>query len=48
MAPHCQWTTGRWDTLDLRWNEIQNVPRHNRELSSFLIRTYLAARTAQR
>jgi DGQHR domain-containing protein len=48
LVPHCHWTAGRWEALDLRWNEIQNVPRHTHELSSFLIRTYLHARAAQR
>jgi hypothetical protein len=48
LAPHCHWTSGRWVTLGLRWNEIQNVPRHTHELSSFLVRTYMQARTAQR
>ncbi len=48
LVPHCHWTAGRWEALDLRWNEIQNVPRHTHELSSFLIRTYLQARVAQR
>ena len=48
LAPYCHWTEGRWDELDMRWNEIQNVPRHIHELSSFLIRTYLQARAAQR
>jgi len=48
LAPHCHWTSGRWDGLDMRWNEIQNVPRHIHELSSYLIRTYLHARAAQR
>jgi hypothetical protein len=48
LAPHCRWTAGRWEALDLRWNEVQNVPRHTHELSSFLIRTYLAARAAER
>ena len=48
LAPHCRWTSGRWEALDLRWNEIQNVPRHTHELSSFLIRTYLQARADQR
>ena len=46
LVPHCRWTSGRWEALDLRWNEVQNVPRHTHELSSFLIRTYLAARAA--
>ncbi len=42
IAPRCAWTEGRWDGLDgLRWNELQNVPRHVRMLSSYLIRVYV-------
>jgi DGQHR domain-containing protein len=48
LTPHCRWTSGRWEALDLRWNEIQNVPRHTHELSSYLIRTYLQARASRR
>lgn len=48
LAPHCHWTDGRWDGLGMRWNEIQNVPRHIHELSSYLMRTYLHARASQR
>jgi DGQHR domain-containing protein len=48
LVPYCHWTAGRWDGLGLRWNEVQNVPRHTHELSSFLIRTYLQARAAHR
>ena len=44
LAPHCHWTEGRWEGLGMRWNEIQNVPRHIHELSSFLMRTYLRER----
>jgi len=47
VAPHCRWTNGQWDGLGLRWNEIENVPRHIHELSSFLMRTYLHARAAR-
>lgn len=47
LAPHCHWTEGRWEGLDMRWNEIQNVPRHIHELSSLLMRTYLQVRAAQ-
>jgi len=47
VAPYCHWTEGRWEGLDLRWNEIQNVPRHIHELSSFLMRAYLQARVGQ-
>ncbi len=48
LAPYCHWTEGRWDGLGMRWNEIQNVPRHIHELSSYLMRTYLHARAGQR
>ena len=44
IAPMCRWTSGRWDELELDWREIQNVPRHLRLLSSFLVRAYLQAR----
>lgn len=45
VAPVCRWTGGRWDDMDgLRWNEVQNVPRHINQLSSVLIRAYLHAR----
>lgn len=44
LTPHCHWTDGTWEELELRWDEIQNVPRHIHELSSFLIRTYLRER----
>lgn len=47
IAPHCHWTEGRWDGLGLRWSEIQNVPRHIHELSSFLMRAYLHTRAGQ-
>jgi DGQHR domain-containing protein len=47
LAPHCRWTEGQWDGLGLRWNEIEYVPRHIHELSSFLMRTYLQARAAR-
>lgn len=41
IAPVCAWTEGSWEGLDgLAWNELQNVPRHVRMLSSLLIREY--------
>lgn len=45
VAPSCRWTKGRWEEMDgLRWNEVQNVPRHIHMLSNVLIRAYLQAR----
>jgi DGQHR domain-containing protein len=49
IAPECHWTSGTWAALGgLRWNELQNVPRHVRILSNHLIRVYLEHRQADR
>jgi hypothetical protein len=40
FAPHCAWTEGSWEVLDLEWNEIQNNPKHIRALSDTLVRLY--------
>lgn len=45
IKDQCHWTSGAWEELGgLRYNEIQNVPRHIRLLSSVLIRNYVQAR----
>jgi len=38
IKPFCHWTDGTWDGLGLKWNEIQNVPKHIRGLSDHLVR----------
>jgi hypothetical protein len=43
VAPVCKWTSGTWDELGLKWNEIQSVPRHIHMLSNLLVRTYIKA-----
>ena len=48
IAPHCHWTSGRWDGLDLAWNEVQNVPRHLNEISNHLIRAYVQGKAVRR
>jgi DGQHR domain-containing protein len=42
MAPHCHWTEGSWDGLNLNWNEIQNNSKHIRSLAETLVRIYSA------
>jgi DGQHR domain-containing protein len=45
VAPACRWTQGEWEALNgLKWNELQNVPRHIRLLSNLLIRMYIQAK----
>jgi DGQHR domain-containing protein len=41
VAPICHWTSGRWEELGLKWNELQNVPSHLRSLSNVLLRSYV-------
>jgi DGQHR domain-containing protein len=36
IAPHCRWTDGVWDDLGIPWNEVQQTPRHIRQLSQLL------------
>lgn len=38
----CRWTEGYWDFggESLKWNELQNVPRHIQMLSSYLLSQY--------
>lgn len=38
IAPHCHWTSGRWQDLQRDWNEIQNTGRDIKLLSSHLTR----------
>ena len=45
IVEHCRWTSGTWDESGLRWNELQNVPKHISWLSNFLIRTYLQGKS---
>lgn len=40
LAPHCRWSNGTWDfggDNQLKWNEVQNVPRHIQMLASHLL-----------
>ena len=45
VEPVCRWTSGEWETMGgLKWNEVQNVPRHIQTLSWVLINAYLEAK----
>ena len=48
VAPICSSEKGSWEDLDgLRWNEVQNVPRHINVFSNPLIHTYLQEKNAK-
>ena len=47
ISPHCRWTSGVWEDLGLEWNEIEQTPRHIRQLSQLLCHLdYTAQRDA--
>ncbi|EXI65342.1 MAG: DGQHR domain protein [Candidatus Accumulibacter adjunctus] len=48
IAPYCRWTEGVWEGLGLAWNEIEQTPRHIRQLSQLLCQLDYNATAAQR
>lgn len=38
IVPYCNWTSGTWQGMGLKWDEIQNVNSHVKMLSDYLIR----------
>ena len=49
IAPICRWTEGEWESLGgLKWDEVQNVPRHLSSLSNLLVRTYIDVKSKGR
>ncbi|MBN8460105.1 MAG: DGQHR domain-containing protein [Verrucomicrobia bacterium] len=42
VAPSCRWTSGNWEELGgIRFDDIQNVPKHLSVLANYLVRKYL-------
>jgi DGQHR domain-containing protein len=37
LAPYCRWTSGVWDELGWKWNEIQVLPQQITRLSEYLL-----------
>ncbi|MDH4744214.1 DGQHR domain-containing protein DpdB [Sphingomonas sp. CBMAI 2297] len=38
LAPHCRWTSGEWDELGLKWNQVQSSPQDIQRLAEHLCR----------
>jgi DGQHR domain-containing protein len=36
IAPYCHWTSGTWAQINLEWNELQKISKHQRMLSDLL------------
>jgi len=40
IAPSCRWTSGVWEHLGLKWNEIESTERDIKKLQEALVRAY--------
>ena len=38
IRPYCRWTSGTWEGLGWKWNEVQSIPSHINKLSEYLCR----------
>ena len=41
VAPWCRWTSGVWEFIGLRWNDIESTPQDKKRLQEALIRAYM-------
>lgn len=37
IEPYCCWTEGTWEGLNMKWNDIQNLPKHIKALAELLV-----------
>lgn len=40
VAPLCRWTSGVWESIGLRWNDIESTSQDKKRLQDALIRAY--------
>jgi DGQHR domain-containing protein len=40
VAPICKWTSGKWESMGVEWNAIQNTTRDIKKLQDTLVRAY--------
>ncbi len=41
VAPLCRWTSGIWESIGVRWNDIESTPQDKKRLQEALIRAYI-------
>lgn len=41
VAPSCRWTSGVWDSIGLRWNDIESTSHDKKRLQEALVRAYI-------
>lgn len=40
LKPFCRWSNGTWEELGLEWNDVQNISKHKKMLTAYLIRQF--------
>ena len=48
LRPYCRWTSGTWEGLGWKWNEVQSSPSHINKLSEYLCRVERDLRLTQK
>lgn len=41
VAPFCRWTSGVWESIGLRWNDIESTSQDKKRLQDALVRAYI-------
>lgn len=41
IAPHCAWSSGKWQLLNIAWNQVQSTPQDIKHLQDTLLRIYM-------
>ena len=41
VAPSCRWTSGVWESIGLRWNDIESTSHDKKRLQEALVRAYI-------
>jgi DGQHR domain-containing protein len=41
IAPFCRWTSGVWESIGLRWNDIESTSQDKKRLQEALVRAYI-------
>jgi DGQHR domain-containing protein len=41
VAPFCRWTSGVWESIGLRWNDIESTSQDKKRLQEALVRAYI-------
>ena len=40
VVPCCRWTSGIWESIGLRWNDIESTSQDKKRLQDALVRAY--------